>query len=202
MEIWLAVISAVVALGGGFLAVLRIRETNRIREITDRVAALEEENRRYSELIGSLQRQNNLLRVENASLIRLLRKYEEATREALIVVDENGIVVEWDAAAVLMFGYHADEAVGKDVSELIVPREIRQQHRYALANVFKYKRQPRTVPLKTQALNKDEEKFDVEVQLFPGWETDDATNTWRYGARIRKLVLPSSEVMESDDTLP
>ena len=195
VEVWLAMISAVVTLGGAWLAVLKIREGNRTENTSKRLAILESEMARSERLIAELQRQNGLLRAENISLRRLLSKYEQAGHESLIVTDDTGIITEWDAAATLMFGWSADEAVGKDVSSLIVPRELRQQHRVALANVFKYKRQPRTTPLKVKGLTKDNEKLDLEIQLMPGWETGDGTGAWRYGARIKKLTLPSPEAV-------
>ena len=193
MEVWLALISAAVALGGGVVTFLKVRDEQRTKSLTERIAVLEEESKANNKLIVALQRQNTLLRGENNALIRLLGKYDEAAKESLIVTDDGGIVTEWDAAAVLMFGFNTDEAIGKDISSLIVPREVRQHHREALANTFKYKRQPRTVPIKTQAVNKNYDKFDVEVQLLPGWETGDGTGSWRYGARIRKLTLPSPD---------
>lgn len=196
MEIWMAVISAAVVLGGAWLAILKIRESNRVEDNTKRITALEDERRVNIKLIESLRQQNALLRAENAALVKMLAKYSQAANESLIVTDDNGTVTEWDAAATLMFGWNSEEAVGRDVSSMIVPPEMRQEHRIVMTNIFKHKRQPRPAPLKVRGWRKDGEYIDLEVQLLPGWEANDGTGAWRYGARIRRLILPSPVAVE------
>ena len=200
-QIWLSIISAVVILGGAWLAILRIREGNRIEDNAKRLEFLEKERDVNLKLIEALKRQNALLRYENNGLIRLIDKYVKAAHESLIVTDESGIVTEWDASATLMFGYGADEAIGKDVSSLIVPPELRQHHRRAMSNVFKYKRQPRAVPLTVKANTKAGDQFDAQIQLLPAWETGDGSGSWRYGARITKLdlTLPTDITREKSE---
>jgi len=53
----------------------------------------------------------------------------EAALDALITIDAEGTVVEWNSAAERMFGHSAAEAVGRDMSELIIPPEQRADHR-------------------------------------------------------------------------
>jgi len=195
MEPWLQVILAVITLfnvaltviGGGWLAIVKMRESNNVKELVQRVASLEAENTILRNEKSQLEVSVGLLRRDVTLLRRALEKYTQAAQESLIVVDESGLVVDWDAAAALMFGYSSEEAIGKDVSGLIVPPEVRQQHRYAMMNTFKNKRQPRTEPLKTRAITKSGDVIDVEVQLLPGWETGGNEKGWRYGARIRRL---------------
>lgn len=193
-NIWLGIISIALAIVG----VWKIRESSNVKSLTERVKTLESEQAiskieiaTRDRQIAQLLTQNRLIRDERSALTRLLRHYEEAGRESLIVTDKLGKVVEWDAAATLMFGWSADEAIGEDVSELIVPQELRQAHREALRNVYRNQRQPRTVPIKAVALTKTNERVSVEVQLLPGWETGSDSGEWRYGARIKKLLLPS-----------
>ena len=209
MEPWLQVTLAVITMlnvaltviGGGWLAIIKLRESNNVKELLQRVAFLESENQRLLHEKSSLEVSVGLLRRDVTSLRRALEKYTQAGQESLIVVDESGLVVDWDAAAALMFGYSSEEAIGKDVSGLIVPPENRQKHRYGMMNTFRNQRQPRTEPLKTRAMTKSGEVIDVEVQLLPGWETGGNERGWRYGARIRRLILPSPEA-KSDDNLP
>ena len=199
-QVWLGVLTLLVTVAGGYFGWLTLRERNNIDQLKSKVDNLELQRKAQDRtlesqgrLITDLQAQNSILRAEIKSMVRLLRRYEQAAHESLIVVDEEGKVLEWDAAATLMFGYIADEAIGKNVSSLIVPHELRQSHHVAIANVFKHKRQPRVVPLKAKALRRDNELIDVEIQLLPGWETGDGTGSWRYGARIKQLSLPSPE---------
>jgi PAS domain S-box-containing protein len=50
-------------------------------------------------------------------------------REAVIVIDANARVVEWNAAASLMFGIGRREAIGRSIGTMIVPDAGRDGHR-------------------------------------------------------------------------
>ncbi|MGA0613983.1 PAS domain S-box protein [Paracoccus sp. KR1-242] len=52
--------------------------------------------------------------------------------DAIIVMDEAGVVVEFNPAAERIFGYSAAEAVGRSVGALIVPDEFRAAHEQGL----------------------------------------------------------------------
>jgi PAS domain S-box-containing protein len=58
-----------------------------------------------------------------------------AALEAIITIDQDGLIVELNPAAGDMFGLDVDEAVGQDLAELIIPERHRSQHREALARV-------------------------------------------------------------------
>src|SRR5262245_15886650 len=62
-----------------------------------------------------------------------LRAMLEAALDAVVTLDAGGRVVGWKQAAAAVFGYHASEAIGRDMAELIVPPRLRQQHRQGLA---------------------------------------------------------------------
>jgi PAS domain S-box-containing protein len=55
-----------------------------------------------------------------------------AALDAVVVMDAAGKVVEWNPAAEQVFGYSRDEAVGREVAELIIPGPLRDAHRNAL----------------------------------------------------------------------
>jgi PAS domain S-box-containing protein len=53
--------------------------------------------------------------------------------DAVVAMDHTGAVIEWNPAAVRMFGWTAWEAAGRDMGELIVPPALRGRHRDGLA---------------------------------------------------------------------
>ena len=53
--------------------------------------------------------------------------------DCVISIDDHGRVLEFNPAAERTFGYTADEAMGRDLAELIVPPELRQRHREGFA---------------------------------------------------------------------
>jgi PAS domain S-box-containing protein len=70
----------------------------------------------------------------------MLRKSEERTRsiletavDAIVVMDSNGRIHEWNPAAEQIFGFTRNEAVGAELAELIIPFYLRDRHRLGLA---------------------------------------------------------------------
>jgi PAS domain S-box-containing protein len=55
------------------------------------------------------------------------------TYEAFIAVDHHGRITDWNAQAAALFGWSEQEAIGKDVGELIVPPDQRQRHHEGFA---------------------------------------------------------------------
>lgn len=53
----------------------------------------------------------------------------DCSPNAIIAMDKNGCVSEFNKTAQLMFGYTRDEALGKELADLIVPEELRDRHR-------------------------------------------------------------------------
>lgn len=57
----------------------------------------------------------------------------DTAHEAFVAMDEAGDVTEWNRAAERTFGWTREEAVGRELAELIIPPELREQHRVGLA---------------------------------------------------------------------
>src|SRR5215212_7259605 len=62
-----------------------------------------------------------------------LRAMLEAALDAVVTMDQRGRVAGWNHAAETTFGYRADEAIGRDMADLIVPPGLRPAHRAGLA---------------------------------------------------------------------
>jgi PAS domain S-box-containing protein len=62
-----------------------------------------------------------------------LRAMLESALDAVVTMDHTGRVVGWNHAAEATFGYGADEALGRDMADLIVPHTYRDAHRKGLA---------------------------------------------------------------------
>lgn len=57
----------------------------------------------------------------------------ETALDAIISIDHEGKVQEWNPAAERMFGCLRADALGQEMAELIIPPRIREQHRQGLA---------------------------------------------------------------------
>jgi len=62
-----------------------------------------------------------------------LRATLDAALDAVITMDHEGRVVDFNPAAERIFGYSFDEVVGREMAELIVPPSLRERHRSGLA---------------------------------------------------------------------
>ena len=66
--------------------------------------------------------------------VRLARVIDAAL-DAVIEIDEQGRVTEFNPAAERMFGYGKADAVGRPLADLIIPESLREAHRAGLARV-------------------------------------------------------------------
>jgi len=86
--------------------------------------------------------------------------------DAIITIDHEGKIQTWNRAAEQMFGYTRDQAVGKEMAELIVPPDLRVAQRQAL---IQYISMRQTMPMsrryETRAMRADGSEFPVEISL-------------------------------------
>jgi PAS domain S-box-containing protein len=57
----------------------------------------------------------------------------DAALDCVVTMDHEGCVLDFNPAAERTFGHAADDAVGRDMAELIIPPELRERHRQGLA---------------------------------------------------------------------
>jgi PAS domain S-box-containing protein len=90
----------------------------------------------------------------------------DASFDAVITMDADGRIVEVNAVAEEMFGRPADEMVGQDLAELMIPAELREPHRRGLANYIATG-EGRMVdhPVEMPALRADGTEFPVELAI-------------------------------------
>ena len=72
-------------------------------------------------------------------LIDSLRESEErkgtilqSALDAIITIEDDGTVLEFNPAAEIIFGYTADQAKGRNIADLIIPHHLRDKHRKGL----------------------------------------------------------------------
>jgi PAS domain S-box-containing protein len=91
-----------------------------------------------------------------------------AALDAVVIVDHNGLVVEWNRAAEQVFGYSRGDTIGREIAHLIVPPRLQQAHRRGIARYLATGEGPvlgRLVEL--PAVRADGAEFPVEVYITP-----------------------------------
>ncbi len=68
----------------------------------------------------------------NVSLEDMVNRFQtmkDTALDAIIVINSDGVIVEWNGQAEQHFGWTELEAVGRDLSELIIPQSFREKHK-------------------------------------------------------------------------
>lgn len=97
-----------------------------------------------------------------------LHQILDSTYDAYVGMDQTGKIVDWNRSAETMFGWRANEAIGRQLADTILPEHYREAHlkgmkRYAEMGIgsWLYK------PVNTQAMHRDGTELDIEMVVTP-----------------------------------
>jgi PAS domain S-box-containing protein len=87
--------------------------------------------------------------------------------DAIVTIDHQGRLIEFNAGAEQIFGYRAADAIGRELAELIVPPRWRERHRTGLAR-YVATGEGTLLDRRTemQALRADGSEFPVEMTIW------------------------------------
>jgi two-component system sensor kinase FixL len=98
-----------------------------------------------------------------------LRSILATVPDAMVVIDEAGLVLSFSAAAETMFGYSEAEVVGRNV-EMLMPSPDRERHdQYLLNYLTTGKRKIIGIGRVTTALHRDGNTFPIELAVGEAW---------------------------------
>jgi two-component system sensor histidine kinase/response regulator len=118
----------------------------------------------HAKQVASQQLEENLLHTQ------LLL---DSSLDAVIGMDQDGRVVNWSSQAEHIFGYSSEQALGREVADLIVPPAYRDQHRQGLAR-FKETGKSTIIGKRIEiaGMRADGSEFPIELsiaaQSYPG----------------------------------
>src|SRR5207247_3466993 len=111
-----------------------------------------------------IHEQNGALR-ESGERVRAVLN---SALSAVVVVDSDGKIADWNARAEKMFGWTRSEALGQDLSETIIPPRFRERHRRGLEHFLASGEGPVVNRLiEMSALRRDGSEFPVELSVSP-----------------------------------
>ncbi|MFT5798031.1 MAG: PAS domain S-box-containing protein [Candidatus Azotimanducaceae bacterium] len=91
----------------------------------------------------------------------------DVSLDAIVVANDKGHILEFNEAAEAVFGFSASEAIGADMSKLIIPHHLRAAHLAGMKRFNKTK-EPHLVGqgrIEITALRKSGEEFPVEISI-------------------------------------
>jgi diguanylate cyclase (GGDEF)-like protein/PAS domain S-box-containing protein len=162
--------TSVIASGQGtFLGeVMRRAKDGRILPLLVSVAPVHDERGELLNYIGTMTDLSAIRAMEDA-----LRESEEkfrsisaSAKDAIIMLDGNGLISFWNPAAEAMFGYPAQEALGQDMHALCAPRRFHQAY---LDGIREFRRSGTGAAvgktLELAAMRKGGAEFPMEISL-------------------------------------
>lgn len=164
------------------------------RELEEQVA----ERRRAEEAVRQARDE---LEVRVQERTAELRTSEERTRlivdtahGAFIAMNADGLIVDWNRRAEVLFGWSRAEALGRDLAETVIPERCRAAHTAGLQHFLHSGESPflnRT--LEVSALHRDGHEFPAELAVSPLRVND----TWVFNA----FVYDISERKKAEESL-
>jgi len=162
--------------------ILQQRISGPITMLADAARAVSQEqdysvrvNKLAADELGSLTDAFNQMLEQIHSRDRGLRQSETRLRavldsalSAVIVMDSHGKVDDWNPRAEAIFGWSREEALGRELAELVVPVSLRDAHRRGLQR-FLTTGEGRVLHrvIEMSALHRDGREFPVEVFVRP-----------------------------------
>jgi PAS domain S-box-containing protein len=94
----------------------------------------------------------------------LLSAIVDSSDDAIISKDLNGVITSWNQSAVRLFGYTAEEAIGKTVAELLIPPDRQDEEPNILARL---RNGERVDHFETIRRRKDGSQLDISLTISP-----------------------------------
>ncbi|MBF0144122.1 MAG: PAS domain S-box protein [Magnetococcales bacterium] len=145
--------------------------------------------------IGQVEKR---LQLSSRELLRSegrVRAILDTAMDAIISIDVEGRILEFNRAAERIFGFARDEILGRDLVDTIVPAELRERHRQGMAS-FRATGQKRIIDrrLEMPAMHANGTRIATElaITVVPDGETPFFTGYLR-DATERRLLMSSLE---------
>jgi PAS domain S-box-containing protein len=138
---------------------------------------------------------------EQKQTVETLRRVEQQARsivdsalDGVIAMDAEGIITDWNSEAERIFGWTRVEALGRRMSETIIPIRYRSPHERGLRRFFETGEGPvLNKRIEISALRRSGEEFPVELSITPLKFGE----TWIFSGFIRDI----SERVRSEEQL-
>ena len=148
------------AAGGGIAVVFRdITEMETLREETrERSAHLEDQ-------AAELEMLNEELGASEARL----RAVIDSSLDAVITTDADSVIIDWSRQAERLFGWSAQEAIGRTLADTIIPARYREPHQRGVDRYLATGEGPiLNKRIEVPALDRSGREFPVELTVSPG----------------------------------
>jgi PAS domain S-box-containing protein len=115
----------------------------------------------------------------------LYRLILNATLDAVVTIDEKGLVLDWNGKSEEIFGWTASEVAGRSLVDFLIPDKYRDHHLKGIAHFLATGQGPiLNRRIEVSALRKDGEEIPIELAISPTHRGDH----WIFIAFLRDLT--------------
>lgn len=116
----------------------------------------------FNHMLDSLEQRKAALLMSESRL----RATFDTALDAVVGMDAQGLIVEWNNSAETIFGWSKSEAIGKAMHDLIIPLQHRQAHQQGLVK-FLQTGEERLINhnIEITALRRNGEEFPIELSI-------------------------------------
>jgi PAS domain S-box-containing protein len=118
---------------------------------------------KYSDITS--QKRNLQIIQENEAKLRVVIN---SALDAVILINQQSEIIEWNAQAEKIFGWAKSEVVGKQMADFIIPEKFKVAHHNGMAHFLKTGEGPvLNQRIEVPALRKNGEEFLIELSITP-----------------------------------
>jgi PAS domain S-box-containing protein len=116
----------------------------------------------FNHMLTRIQDQTRALSESSARVHAVIN----SAMSAVIVMDSQGSITDWNVRAENLFGWTRSEAIGRELASTIIPENFRQQHRKGLHHFIQTGEGPVIDKLlEMTALRRDGSEFPIELSI-------------------------------------
>ena len=105
-------------------------------------------------------------RAAREEYVRRLGSIFDTALDAVVTMDADGVITDWNPMAQTIFGWPKSEAVGRTVADTIIPPRHREAHRKGLARFLETGKGPvLNQRLELEGLHRDGREFPIELSV-------------------------------------
>ena len=114
-----------------------------------------------------------------------IRGIIDSALDAVVVINSEGFVTEWNSQAEKIFGWSKEEAFGSNLANLIIPENLRDAHNKGMKKFHATGEGPvLNTRVEVPAVNKDGKEFPVELTVIP----IEVNGVYTFSAFIRDIT--------------
>jgi PAS domain S-box-containing protein len=112
------------------------------------------------------ERERRRIEAELAQSLKCSKSIVDAALDAVVTIDEEGTITQWNSQAEATFGWKSREVLGRRLSDLIIPEQYRGKHELGLAAFRSTRRAPMiNQRLETRGLHRAGHEFPIELSI-------------------------------------